>query len=447
MSEEANAKYGVWLTRADRSALLQRQPEPLRFDGEARGGPGISIDAERPCQTMEGFGFALTGGSAWLVGRLPPSERRALLQELFSPAGIGVSCLRLSVGASDLSARAFSYDDPPAGGEDWELRRFDLLAGDPEVVPLLREILAVNPGIRLIASPWSAPAWMKTNRQWVGGALRAECQPVYARYLAEYLKAMRGQGVAVHALTVQNEPLNPHNEPSMAMAAEEQAAFIKHHLGPALRGAGLGEVEIYCWDHNCDRPDYPLAVLADPGARAFTAGAAWHLYGGDISALSEVHQAHPDKKMIFTEQWVGRDGQFAGDLAWHVKNVLVGACRNWGRIVLEWNLASDPECGPRTPGGAVGCLGALTLGDGVSRNVAYYVIAHAAKFVPPGSVRLPSGLPEGLPNAAFKTPEGAMVLVALNEGAQRRDFAIEWGGRAAAASLPAGSVGTYVWPA
>jgi glucosylceramidase len=439
----------LWLTAADRSVLLQRQAEALRFSDAINDFPDLTVDAGQVYQAMEGFGFSLTGGSAQLVGRLPAAERSALLRELFLPDGngIGVSFLRLSIGASDLSERCFSYDDLPAGEEDFDLARFDIEAGDPEVIPLLREILAVNPALRIMATPWSAPPWMKTNRSFIGGRLRPECYEVYAAYLVKYLRAMRERGIAIHAITPQNEPLNRKNEPSMVMEAGEQADFIGNHLGPALWNAGLADVELFCWDHNCDRMDYPLAVFADAGARRYLAGSAWHLYAGDISALSEVHRAYPDMKLYFTEQWVGSDGRFEADLRWHVRHVLVGAIRNWSRVVLEWNLASDPFCGPHTPGGESRCVGALTLGEGITRNVAYYVIAHAAKFVRPGSLRIHSDEWRSLPNVAFRTPDGHIVLIALNDGQAPRSFNIVYRGKKAAATLPGGRVATYVWRA
>jgi len=398
---------------------------------------------------MEGFGFSLTGGSAMLISRLPASDRNALLRELFLPDGdgIGISFLRLSIGASDLSERCYSYDDRPDGKSDPKLAHFDIEAGDLEVIPLLRKILAINPEIKIMATAWSAPPWMKTNQSFVGGKLRPDCYAVYAAYLIKYLKAMRDRGITVHAITPQNEPLNQKNEPSMIMEASEQAEFIKDHLGPALSAAGLAAVELFCWDHNCDVPEYPLEVFADAEARRYLTGSAWHLYGGDISALSEVHQLYPEMKLYFTEQWVGSDGQFGDDLMWHVKNVLIGSIRNWSRVVFEWNLASDPFCCPHTPDGEARCVGALTIGEEVTRNVAYYVIAHASKFIRPGSVRIYSDQQASLPNVAFLTPVGDIVLIALNGGAESRSFTIQFQGKNALATLPAGAVGTYVWRA
>ena len=435
----------VWLTSADRSSLFQRQADIPLLTGDASGLPEVTVDADREYQVMEGFGFALTGGSAMLINRLPDTLRHGLLRELFLPDGhgIGASFLRLSIGPSDLSERCFAYADQP----DPELADFDIQAGDTEVIPVLQEILAINLDIKIIASPWSAPAWMKTSQSYIAGKLKPDCYAVYAAYLVKYLLAMREQGITVHALTPQNEPLNPDNEPSMIMEAGEQAEFVKHHLGPALSAAGLDAVELFCWDHNCDVKEYPLAIFADPEARRYFTGSAWHLYGGDISALSEVREAYPDLKLYFTEQWVGSDGEFAADLPWHIKHVLIGAPRNWSRVVLEWNLASDPFCGPHTAGGESRCVGALTIGEDIDRNVAYYVIAHAAKFVRPGSVRIHTDPDESLPNVAFLTPAGTIVLIVLNDGAEPRSFNIRHRGMHAPTRMPANTVATYVWHA
>lgn len=435
----------VWLTTADQAFLFQRQTNDLHFSDTDNNLPAITVNTEQQYQPLEGFGFSLTGGSAMLISHLPDSDRNALLRELFLADGIGISFLRLSIGSSDLSERCFSYNDRPVGESDPELVHFDIDAGDIEVIPLLQEILAINPEIKIMATAWSAPTWMKTNQSFVGGKLRPDCYAVYAAYLVKYLKAMRARGVTIHAITPQNEPLNLKNEPSMIMEAEEQAEFIKNHLGPILLATGLAEVELFCWDHNCDVKEYPLTVFADVEARRYLKGSAWHLYGGDISALSDVHQLYPEMKLYFTEQWVGSDGQFGGDLLWHVKNVLIGSIRNWSRVVLEWNLASDPSCCPHTPGGEARCVGALTLGEDVTRNVAYYVIAHAAKFVRPGSVRIFSDQQASLPNVAFLTPSGRIVLIVLNEGAESRSFTIRFQRKNAVVTLPSSAVATYVW--
>ena len=411
--------------------------------------PVIEVFSGPTYQTIDGFGFALTGGSAMLIAGLAAGTRAALLRELFGAGGdaVGISCLRLTIGASDLSSRAFSYSDLRPGESEPDSKRFDLFAGDVEVVPVLREILAVNPDLLLIASPWSAPVWMKTNGGLVAGELRRQHFQTYARYLTTYLQAMRAHGITIQAITVQNEPHNPKNEPSMVMSATAQARFIRDHLGPAIKAAAL-PTEIFCWDHNCNEPEFPLAVLGDPlGAEAYVSGVAWHLYQGDPEAIGKVHEAYPNKKMYLTEQWVSADGLFEGDLRWHIRNVFIGAIRNGCRAVLEWNLAADPHGGPHTPGGAPNCLGAITIGETITRNVGHAMMAHTARFVPPGSVRIASTEHTQLPNVAFRTPNGRIALLLLNDTDATLRFALAYQGGRVETELSAGAVATYVWDA
>jgi glucosylceramidase len=435
----------MWLTSADRSCLLHAQA--LSFQGRVADVPNIMVDSSHQYQSIEGFGFALTGGSAMLLSGLATPQRQALLRELFARevGGIGVSMLRLSIGASDLSSFSYSYDDRPPGQSDFELAHFDLFAGDQELIPLLQEILAINPALKLIAAPWSAPPWMKSNQRFIGGSLRPDCQSVYAAYLVKYLTTMRELGISVHAITPQNEPQNSENEPSMLMDAYQQSVFIAEHLAPQLREAGLGDVEILCWDHNCDAPEYPLQVLKQAGDAA--SGSAWHLYGGEIEVLSQVHAAYPHKKIYFTEQWVGADGEFGGDLLWHIKHVLIGSLNHWSCAVLEWNLAADSDCKPHTPKGGSRCLGALSIdGERITRNAAYYIIGHAAYCIPPGSRRIASRASLEWPHVALLTPDRQCVLLILNEREQVQPLAISACGAQAQVSIPPRSVATLVWP-
>jgi glucosylceramidase len=436
----------TWITRSDSTTLLQKQPGTIPFLKDTNTNPVITIDTSRRFQSIEGFGFTLTGGSAYLINSLPAKNKNELLRELFSKDSnaISISYLRVSIGASDLDSIVFSYDDMPAGETDVSLQHFTLQPDKPNLIPLLKQILAINPGIKILGSPWSPPAWMKDNRSTKGGSLKKEYYPVYANYFVKYVQAMKTEGIVIDAITPQNEPLNPDNNPSLYMEAADQAEFIKNHLGPAFRDAGLA-TKIILYDHNADRPDYPLTILNDPAAKAFVDGSAFHLYGGDISALSSVHNQHPDKHLYFTEQYTGSNSKFEGDLLWHIKNVIIGSMRNWSRTALEWNLANDPLFNPHTPGGCTTCKGALTIGNGVTRNVAYYIIAHASRFVPPGSYRVDSNTPGGLANVAFLTPEGKMVLIVLNENTSAAAFNIGFNKMQAAVVLPAASIATYIW--
>lgn len=440
----AAGEITYWQTRADQSALLQKQV--IKFTTAPGTGPVIEADSTQQFQTVDGFGFTLTGGSAYLINTLPDAEKAALLQELFGSGehAIRISYLRISIGASDLSDEVFSYDDLPAGTTDLALDNFSLSKDTVHLVPLLKAIIAINPSIRIMGTPWSPPVWMKNNQNSMGGSLLPEYYDVYARYLVKYIQAMRDNGITIDAITPQNEPLHGGNNPSMVMTAAEQAAFIRNNLGPAFRNAGIS-TKIIVYDHNCDKPEYPLTILNDAGAYPFVDGSAFHLYAGDISALSTVHNAYPEKKVYFTEQWTGAKGTFNGDLQWHTRNVIIGSMRNWSSIALEWNLANDPGYGPHTPGGCTECKGALTIGSGITRNVAYYIIAHAAKFVPPGSVRIASTQSGALHSVAFVTPAGKKVLIVLNDSNATAQFTIRYQQKNAPATLAGGAVATYVW--
>lgn len=442
-----------WVTDPEAGVLFERREDDLRFeemDPEVTGEqePVIEVNEGETFQEIDGFGFTLTGGSAMHLIGMSPEARAALLRELFGTAGnaIGISYLRLSIGASDLNESAFSYDDLPEGETDPQMEHFDLGPDRENVIPVLKEILAVNPDIKLMGSPWSPPAWMKTNRDTRGGSLKPEWYDAYARYFVKYIGQMQEEGIRIDAVTVQNEPLHPGNNPSLLMEAPEQAVFVRDHLGPAFEAAGI-DTKIIIYDHNADRPDYPVSILNDPEAKKYIDGSAFHLYAGEIGALSEVHNAHPDRNLYFTEQWMGAPGNLKEDLAHHIKHLTIGATRNWCRTVLEWNLSSDPAYQPHTGrGGCDRCLGGVTIdGNHVTRNPAYYVVAHASKFVRPGSVRIASGYLETLPNVAFKTPEGKKVVIIFNDSGSPQTFHIRYKDQVAASALNAGAVGTYVW--
>ncbi len=435
-----------WLTRADQSALLQKQSGEWRFSEGSPVGTLIEVDDTQQFQEIDGFGYTLTGGSATLINQLSQDAKEALLNELFSTSGpgIGVSYLRISIGASDLSAAVFTYNELPYGETDLNLEKFSIEPELKDLIPVLKRILEINPKIKIMGSPWTAPTWMKTNLSFKGGSLRPLYYDVYARYLATYVQVMKSHGIPIDALTIQNEPLHSGNNPSMYMEAAEQATFIKTALGPTFKAAKI-DTKIIIYDHNADRPEYPLSILADQEAYPYIDGSAFHLYGGQISALSTVHHAYPDKKIYFTEQWVGGPSNFAEDLKWHLVNVLIGATRNWSRNVLEWNLAADAAYKPHTEGGCSNCLGALTITPSVQRNVAYYVIAHASKFVPAGSKRIHSSLYGQLANVAFKTPEGKNVLIVMNTSPSDQTFHLRYKNKTCTLSVPAGAAATFTW--
>jgi len=434
------------LTTADKSRLLEMSTSVSEWNNSTKSDiPSITIDPTEKYQIMNGFGFTLTGGSAMLLSQMSTGKRASLLQEIFGRGenSIGANYLRLSVGASDLDPAVYSYNDLPAGETDLELVHFSIAHEQEFLIPILKEILAIAPNIKIMGSPWSPPVWMKDNKSSIGGSLLPSYYTTYADYLAKYIEAMAEEGIRIDALTVQNEPLHPGNNPSLLMLAEEQKVFIRDHLGPTFESASL-ETKIIIYDHNCDKPEYPLTILADEEAKSYIDGSAFHLYGGDISAMTKVHDAHPDKDLYFTEQYTNINGDFAGDFMWHTKSLHIEAPRNWAKNVLEWNLASDPTASIHTPGGCTVCLGAITIdGDSITRNAAYYSVAHSSKWVPDGSARIASTLSEELPNIAYLTPSGKTVLLAINEDETDKSFQVSLNEKTLTLHLPARTVGTY----
>ncbi len=437
-------EVAYWLTKSDQSVLLQKQPKSLVFGTETNAFSSIDVDEKQVFQTIDGFGFTLTGGSAQVFNRLKSAEKAALLKELFSTNETAISYLRISIGASDLNETTFTYDDMPQGQTDVDLTHFSLSPDKQDVIPLLKEILSINPKIKILATPWSPPVWMKDTFSFKGGSLLPKYYAAYAQYFVKYIQQMHAEGIDIEAITPQNEPLHPGNNPSLLMLAEQQRDFIKY-LATAFQKADI-KTKIIVYDHNCDRSDYPLLILNDPSVKPYVWGSAFHLYAGDVSALSKVHEAHPDKPVYFTEQYTASNGEFGGDLNWHLQNVIIGTMRNWSRTAFEWNLANDASFGPHTEGGCTTCKGGLTIGNQtITRNVAYYIIAHASKFVPPNSVRIGSNISGKLQNVAFKTPSGKTVLIVENGSNTEGVFNIRFNGKWATTSLPVGAVATYMW--
>lgn len=405
----------------------------------------LRVDQSQIYQEMDGFGYTLTGGSAMHINNMSSANRTQLLQELFGRGDgeIGINYLRISVGASDLDAMPFSY----AEMEDATLANFSIAKDKAFLIPVLKEILAINPSIKILGTPWSPPTWMKSNDNYKGGSLLESHYSVYADYFVKYIQAYASEGITIDAITVQNEPLHPGNVPSLLMEAEEMANFIGGYLGPQFQAASI-TTKIITYDHNCDRPDYPIAII-NSDANQYINGSAFHLYAGDISALSTVKTADPTKEVYFTEQWVGaNESDFGGALMWHYENMFIGAPRNWSKNVLEWNLAANSNLEPHTDGGCTECLGALTIdGNTVNRNVAYYTVGHASKFIPTGSHRIKSNNMGDLPNVSFLTPEGNIITLLMNNSGEQKkiNFKLTNTDKSYIVSIPANSIGTMVY--
>ncbi|MFL0161887.1 glycoside hydrolase family 30 protein [Aquirufa salirivi] len=436
-----------WISYPKNKQMFQKMPNLAWSSGKSRLlSNSIFINSTALDQTIDGFGYTLTGGSAYLIQALDARTKQALLQELFGnkPNQLGISVLRISIGASDMDEKVFSYNDIPKENEDLKLQSFSLHEDKKALIPLVKEILGINPRIKLFATPWSPPTWMKDNQETKGGKLVPKYYEVYARYFIRYIQEMKKLGIKIHAITPQNEPLHPGNNPSLSMSAEEQLVFIRDYLGPQFRKNRIS-TKIICYDHNCDKPEYPITILNDPEARKFVDGSAFHLYQGNISALAQVRTKHPDKNLYFTEQWTGVKGDFYGDFMWHVKNVIIGSMNQGAKTALEWNLANDQNLGPHSPGGCTECLGAITLSQGIQRNVAYYIIAQASSFIPADSKRIKLNSIAHLPMVAFLRPDKQICLLVQNEGLEKQKLPIQYLNKTIELDIPGSSVSTFLF--
>jgi glucosylceramidase len=467
----------VWVTTPDRAELLHERT-PVAFTKATSNLTTITVDPNTKYQTMDGFGASITDSSASVFYRLAPAEREKTLRSLFDPQqGIGVSFLRQPVGSSDFTAAAehYTYDDVPAGQTDFELKHFTIAHDQAQVLPLLRRAKQLNPSLKVLASPWSPPAWMKTGDSLVGGRLKDDpaVYNAYARYLVKFVKAYAAAGVPVDFLTVQNEPQNrkPNAYPGTDMPVRQEAAVIEA-LGPMLRAVSP-RTKILGYDHNWTthpgdvgstppgedpETNYPYQLLSTPAAR-WIAGTAYHCYSGDPSAQSALQKAFPEKGIWFTE-CSGSHGPndtppqiFRGTLTWHARNLMLGTTRNWAKSVVNWNIALDSTGGPHL-GGCDTCTGLVTLQpDGtVTTDAEYYTIGHLSKFVRPGAVRIGStsygttGWNGQLMDAAFRNPDGSTALVVHNENDDPRSFAVALGDQSFEYTLPGGAVATFTWP-
>ncbi len=445
------AQVAVYLTTPDGAHLLERQADLKPVSGAPSDGV-ITIDPSKEFQSMIGFGAALTDAAAQVLSRnLDAASRDALMRDLFGSDGERLSALRLTIGASDFSSRDYSYDDMPAGASDPDLTHFSISPARDAVLPIALAARRLQPDLWVMASPWSAPGWMKTSGALVGGTLSPEHYGDLSHYLTRYLLAMKGEGLLINALTIQNEPgFEPTDYPGMLVSPQARARVIGDHLGPELLAAGL-TTAILDFDHNWDEPRSPLTVLADPRANHFVSGVAWHCYRGEVEAQGPVHDAYPDKDVYFTEcsggEWTP---QFGAVLDWFTRNLVIASVRHGARVVLTWNLALDERHGPHL-GGCGDCRGVVTIDSRngrITRNAEYYALGHASRFVRRGAVRVDSASSRmGVETVAFKNPDGSLVLVMLNTRTAAQIAEVSARGHLYRLDLPAGGVASLVWAA
>ncbi len=445
----------VWLTSADQSSLLVPQPE-LSFGpaASAESTQVIYVNENNQYQQMDGFGAALTDSSAWLIyTQLSPTQRAGVMSALFSSSeGIGISAMRLPMGASDfVHGDPYTYDDMPAGQVDPDLAHFSIEHDKAYIIPVLQAALKINPELKIIASPWSAPAWMKSSDSLLNGTLQKQYYEAYASYYVKFIQAYQAENIPVYAITPQNEPhYEPNSYPGMRLDSGDEAEFIKNHLGPAFAAAGI-KTKILIWDHNWNEWKYPIEVLDDQQAKAYIGGSAFHCYAGIVLGQQLVHEAHPDMDIYFTEcssgAWIPTVGE---GMKRDMKDLVIGATRNWAKTVIMWNLALDTSYGPHN-GGCGNCYGFVTVDpkseSGFTFNYDYYAIGHASKFVFPGAYRIASSSFQfqNLESVAFKNPDGSKVLIVSNNSSTDKAFTVNFGDQAFSYALPSGSTATFTW--
>ena len=440
-----------WLTTADARSLLA-PVGGLAFGADRATAPNrVVVDEAVRGQVFRGAGAAMTESSAAVLSRLSPEGRDAVLRRLFDPAeGIGISMVRLPLGATDFSLGSWSYDDLPAGETDPDLLRFDSSRDDVVTRPLLRRAAQLQPQLSVLATPWSAPAWMKTSGTLHGGSLRPEHTSTYARYLARSVAEHRRAGVPVAALTLANEPLHDTAwYPSMTLTAAQSLA-VAGELPAALQGQGVDRLSVLGYDHNWDDTAYPSALLRDPVGSQVLRGVAFHCYAGAPGAQQVVADAFPAHEVWMTEcSGGGWAPDFGGNLAWNAHQLVIGSLRAGGSSLLLWNLALDPASGPRN-GGCSDCRGVVTADPAtgeVRYEVEYYVLGQLTRAVQPGAVRLGStsygaGRVESV---AFRNPDGTTAVVLHNNGSSKQTATVVHAGRALGVTLPGGAVQTLLW--
>ena len=442
----------TWLTTGDQTNLLSHVPNNVLKTGQAASYvPVVSVDETTKYQQMIGFGAAFTDAATYLIqDKLSSAQRESLLQELFSRNnnGLGLSFMRIPMGASDFSLVDYSYDD---GASDTALTHFSIAPDLVYKLPVIQRALAINPQIVLMANPWSPPGWMKTSGSMIGGTLKPEDYGAFAGYFAKFIQAYAAAGVTINAISLQNEPqYEPPDYPGMLLDPVTRAELDGQYVGPLFARLGI-KTMIWDWDHNWDLPQEPMTVFADTLASKYVQGVAWHCYKGDVSAQSTVHQAYPGKDTYFTEcsggDWAT---DFGSNITYFVGTMIIGTTRNWARSVALWNLALDEHDGPHT-GGCTNCRGVVTINSStaaVTRNVEYYALAHASKFVRPGAYRIASssGL-AGLSSVAFQNSDDqSIVVLVLNGNAQASTFSLQWSQKSFQYTLPPSSVVTFTWP-
>jgi glucosylceramidase len=422
----------------------------------------IRLETGTRYQTMDGFGAALTGSSCYNLLQMPQARRTQFLTETFSPTeGMGYSYIRIAIGCSDFSLSEYTCCDTKG------IENFALTSEETQyVIPVLKEILAINSGVKILGSPWTCPLWMKVNNltdkqpysSWTSGQLNPDYYQDYATYFVKWIQAFADNGISIYSVTPQNEPLNRGNSASLYMGWEEQRDFVNTALVPKLRTAGL-RTKVYLFDHNynydnmAQQNEYPAKIYAAGVDDDYVVGAAYHNYGGNRSELLNIHNKYPAKELVFTESSIGtwNDGKnLAKRLMDDMQELALGTVNNWCKGVIVWNLMLDAKRGPNRSGGCQTCYGAVDIDLSsytISKNSHYYVVGHLSSVVKSGATRIGAGgyTAAGIMYAAFENPDDTYALVLLNNTDENKAITVDDGVAHFSYTVPAQSVISYQW--
>jgi glucosylceramidase len=450
----AGPSVNVVMSTHDQAQLMAAQA-PTLFTDTTAGTNNIVIDEGQSYQTVEGFGAAFTDSAAYLLEQVEPLASQAgTLSDLFTRTGngIGLSFMRVPIGATDIARSLYSFDDN-SGQADPTLANFSIAHDEAYILPLIVKAKALNPEMKLLASPWSPPAWMKSTGSMNSGTLLPADYTPFAGYLVKYLQAYKSAGVTYDYLTIQNEPLNETTAfPSMYMDAPTELTVTRDYVLPALTNASL-TTELLVYDHNWDTPAYPETVLTDPTVMAspLVAGTAWHGYAGPVGAQQSVQNEFPAMGTWETEHSGGtwQADQFTTDFL-EITQVM----RNAAKSFVKWSLALDQTLGPNLTelndglGGCATCTPIVTVNSAtgvVTKSTEYYTLGHYSKYVQPGATRIYSSNNSSIVSVAFKNPDGSKVLVAFNNSNASQAFQVQWGTQLFSYTLPALAAATFTW--
>ena len=450
----------AYVTTADKSQLFAEST--IEFGKAASMSPNIVRFTEDRYQSVDGFGLAITQASCYNLLKMSKADRTRFLTELFDPIdGVGSSLIRVCIGGSDFSMSEYTWCDSE-GISHFAIHESEFTY----LFPILDEIYAINPNVKIIGSPWSVPIWMKmavsgngAHNAWTSGRLNPKYYKDYATYFVKWIQAMEARGYKVMAVTLQNEPLNHGNSMSTYMPWTDQRDFLVQGIGPAFKAAGLS-TKVLLFDHNYnydnqgDQNNYPINILNDKEANAFAAGSAWHNYGGSVTVLDGVHSAFPDKDIYFTEASIGTwNYNFASCLINDFRDIFLGTLGRYGKGVTLWNLMLDNERKPYRPGGCSTCYGAVTINNStyayssIERNTHYYNVAHASKVVKPGAVRIGTkGVSKtGVTYQAYLNTDGSYGILILNESSSEQQLVFATDKRSVTVNIPAKSIESVIW--